>query len=118
MGEYEPLHKPGDQITFTASADATGGQAAIVTGNMQVGPGTADSLAMVGHFAHDVKAGQECLVFGRGPVHIVPSSGGIAAAARVKPGASGAMVTSTGGNPDVGVALAAASGGFVTYMNV
>ena len=45
MPEYAPIYKPGQEITRTASADITGGQLVVVSGNDTVAPSAADSAA-------------------------------------------------------------------------
>ena len=118
MAEYEPLHKPGDEITVTASAAITGGQAVVVTGNWQVGPSSGASAAVVGHAAFDAASGQELKIFGRGQVHYVAASGAINAGARVDSAASGAVASASAGANNLGVALAAAADGYVYYMEL
>ena len=41
MADYLPLFKPGQTVTFTASAEVLGGQAVEVTGDRSVGPAAA-----------------------------------------------------------------------------
>ncbi len=118
MGEYEPLHKPGDEITVSASAAITGGQTVVVTGNWQVGPSAGASAAVVGTAAFDAASGAELKIFGRGQVHYVAASGAIAAGARVDSAASGAVASGSAGVNNVGIALAAAADGYVYYMEI
>lgn len=118
MPEYEPLHKPGDEITVTASANITGEQAVVVTGDWQVGPSSGASAAVVGHAAFDAATGQEVKIFGRGIVHRVPASGAISAGARVDSAANGAVASASAGNNNLGIALAAAADGYVYYMEI
>ena len=48
MADYLPKFKPGQSVTFTASAEVIGGRLVVITGDRTVGPAGADSSAVVG----------------------------------------------------------------------
>lgn len=88
MGQHVHLFQPGDPVTFTASADVTGGQLLVVTGNRTVGPAGANAVAWVGTAAFDAKAGDKVTAL-KGGVQKVVASGAIAAGALVVAAAGG-----------------------------
>ncbi|WP_420179680.1 capsid cement protein [Paenarthrobacter sp. TA1.8] len=88
MGQHVHLFQPGDPVTFTASADVTGGQLVVVTGNRTVGPAGANTVAWVGTAAFDAKAGDKVTVL-KGGVQKIVASGAIAAGALVVAAAAG-----------------------------
>jgi predicted RecA/RadA family phage recombinase len=93
MAEFLPDFAPGTDVTFTASADITGGQLVAITGDLTVGPcGTASASAWRGVAANDAKSGEKVLVRSGGVVTLT-ASGAIAAGAPVVPAASGAVAT-------------------------
>lgn len=119
MGAYEPKYLYADQVNATFSANTTGGQTVIVTGNGTVGPATAGSPACVGVAANDVAANQRGSYFPRGKVHISKASGAITAGARVDPGAAGTVASGTAGVNNIGIALTtAADGADVEWMEI
>lgn len=63
MGDYTPVQPTGAIVTFTASADVTGGQLVEVTGDMEVGPAGAGSIKVAGVASCDCPAGSELAVF-------------------------------------------------------
>ncbi|MCX5066651.1 hypothetical protein OOJ91_12255 [Micromonospora lupini] len=109
MGAYEPKFLYSDQATATFSANTTGGQTIMVTGNGTVGPATAGSPACVGTAAHDVAANARGSFHPRGKIHISKASGAITAAARVDTGAAGTVASGTAGVNNVGIALTTAA---------
>ncbi|QPX61708.1 scaffolding protein [Gordonia phage Bunker] len=111
MAEHTPIHKPGDAITRTASADITGGQLVVVSGNNTVAPSAGVSAAWLGIAAFDAKSSEKVTIL-RGGIHELNASGAIAAGAAVIPAAAGAVATigsETNYASVVGVALAAAA---------
>jgi hypothetical protein len=110
MADYLPKFKPGQAVTFTASADVTGGRLVAITGNRTVGPAGADSAAVVGVAGFDAKAGERVTVFTRaGGVQQLTASGAIAAGVKVSSAAAGKIQTlGTTANP-IGLALEAAA---------
>ncbi|MEE2816018.1 MAG: capsid cement protein [Actinomycetota bacterium] len=108
MADYLPKFKPGQAVTFTASADVTGGRLVAVTGNRTVGPAGADSAAVVGVAGFDAKNGERVTVFTRaGGVQALTAAGVIAAGAPVTAAANGKATT--GGTNIIGLALGAAA---------
>lgn len=110
MADYLPKFKPGQAVTFTASADVTGGRLVAVTGNRTIGPAGADSAAVVGVAGFDAKAGERVTVFTRaGGVQQLTANGAIAAGVKVSSAAAGKIQTlGTTANP-IGLALEAAT---------
>lgn len=111
MAEHTPIHKPGDSITRTASADITGGQLVVVSGNHTVAPSAGASAAWLGIAANDAKSGEKVTVL-RGGIHELTSTGAIAAGAAVIGAAAGAVATvgsETNYATVIGCALAAAA---------
>ena len=113
MADYTPVHNPGHEVTFVASASIVGGQLVAVTGAMQVGPAGADSGKIAGVAAHDAASGQRLTVFVNGFVHETTSTGTIAAADNVASGAAGVVATQGAAVNRIGVALTGATGGAV-----
>lgn len=115
MGDFTPIHKPGQAITLTASAAVTGGQLLEVTGDLTVGPAAANSQKVVGQAGHDATAGQRVTVHAPGAtVTEAEASAAIAAGALVKAAATGTVATFVGTDPEparIGLALAAAAVG-------
>ena len=110
MSDYLPKFKPGQGVTFTASADITGGRLVEVSGNRTVAHAGADSAKVVGVAGFDAKAGERVTVFTRaGGVHALTASGAIAAGANVSPAASGKAQTEGATENTIGLALEAAT---------
>ena len=110
MADYLPKFKPGEAVTFTASADITGGRLVAVTGPRAVGPAAADSAAVVGVAAFDVKAGESVTVYTRaGGVQRLTASGAITAGAKVSSAAAGKIQTVGATTNPVGLALGTAA---------
>lgn len=110
MADYLPKFKPGQSVTFTASADVTGGRLVAVTGNRTVGPAGADSSAVVGVAGFNAKAGERVTVFTRaGGVHPLTASAAIAAGAKVSSAAAGKIQTVGATENPIGLALEAAT---------
>lgn len=66
MSQYLPKFQPGQAVTFTASADVTGGRIVEVTGDRSVAHGGAASTKVVGVAGFDVKAGKDVTVYSGG----------------------------------------------------
>lgn len=110
MADYLPKFKPGQAVTFTASADVTGGRLVAITGNRTVGPADADSAAVVGVAGFNAKAGERVTVFTRaGGVHALTASAAIAAGAKVSSAAAGKIQTIGATTNPIGLALEAAT---------
>jgi hypothetical protein len=113
MADYTPIHNPGNEISFTASAPVVGGQVVVVTGVNSVGPAGADANKVVGVAAFDAAAGARVTVFVKAFVHETPSTGTIAAGDFLATGANGVVATQGAAVNRVGIALTAATGGAV-----
>jgi Uncharacterized conserved protein (DUF2190) len=110
MVDYLPQFKPGQAVTFNVSADVVGGRLVAVTGNRSVGPAGADSAAVVGVAAFDVKTGEKVTVYTRaGGVQRLTANGAIAAGAKVISAAAGKAATIGAGANPIGLALEAAT---------
>lgn len=106
MADYLPKFKPGQAVTFTASADVTGGRLVAVTGNRTVGPAGADSAAVVGVAGFDALSGERVTVFTRaGGVQQLVASGAIAAGVKVSAAATGKIQTVGSTVNPIGLAL-------------
>lgn len=106
MGDYLPKFKPGQSVTYKASAAITGGQLVEVSGNRTVAPAGADSAKVVGVAGFDAAIGDDVTVFDGG-VQRLTASAPIAAGATVTAAAAGKATT--GGTNKVGIALEAAA---------
>lgn len=110
MADYLPKFKPGQAVTFTASAAVVGGRLVAVTGDRTVGPAGADSAAVVGVAGFDAAAGETVTVFTRaGGVHPLTASAAIAAGTKVISAAAGKIATIGAGANPVGIALSPAA---------
>ena len=112
MAENMPVYFPADRLPRTTSAQVTGGQVLIVSGNDTVAPSAAANEAWLGIAGHDAASGAQVVVYTTG-VHQVAASGAIAAGKPVIAAAAGAVAAFTTGTdkPEqvVGTALSAAA---------
>jgi predicted RecA/RadA family phage recombinase len=113
MADYTPLFRPGDDVTYTASAAITGGQLVEITGTRSVGPAGAASTKYVGVALFDAAAG-DSVTIEAGGVQRPTASGAIAAGDRVQAAANGAVATGT--TAPLGTAIAAAADGAVALI--
>lgn len=116
MGDYTPVHKPGQTISSTTSAAVTGGQLLEVTGDNTVGPAAAGSLKVVGQAAHDAASGKPITVHAPGrPVCEATAAATVTAGQRLKAAANGQVTPYVDGTDAVtqvvGLALAGATSG-------
>lgn len=110
MADYLPKFKPGAAVTFTASADVTGGRLVELTGNRAVGPAGADAVDVIGVAGFDAVAGESVTVYCRPTgVHQLVASAAIAAGAKVIAAAGGKAATIGAGANPIGIALEAAA---------
>lgn len=108
MADVPLRYRPGQAVTFTASAAITGGQAVKVSGNMAVTPTTAAGDTCVGQAVTDAVANGQVMVGTPGPVATFTASAAIAAGDHVGPGAVAGQITTVAfGVGSVGVALEA-----------
>lgn len=108
MGSHIHLFDPGAPVTFTASADVTGGQLQSVTGNRTCAGTTASTAAWIGAAGFDAKAGERVTIV-KGGVQKLLAAGAVAAGDVVIPAADGKVAAVGAGNADhrVGIALTA-----------
>jgi predicted RecA/RadA family phage recombinase len=105
MSDYIPAFKPGQAVTFKASAAVTGGRLVVVTGDRTVGPAGADAIA-VGVAGFDAAIGDDVTVFtAGGGVHPLAASAAVAAGAKVISAAAGKIATAGAGVNPIGIAL-------------
>lgn len=115
MSEYLPLFKPGQEVTYRASAPVTGGQLVEVTGDRTIGPAAADSAKTVGVAGFNAADGDEVVVYSGGVQRPI-ASGAIAAGDRVGAAADGKVATAA--TVKIGTALAAAADGETTQIKL
>lgn len=110
MADYLPKFKPGQAVTFTASADVIGGRLVSITGARTVGPSAADAATVIGVAAFDALSGEKVTVFPRPTgVHQLVASAAIAVGAKVITAAAGKVATVGAGANPIGIALEAAA---------
>ncbi|APZ81761.1 putative scaffolding protein [Rathayibacter phage NCPPB3778] len=109
MGSHIHYFKPGQSVTFEASADVIGGRVVEVSGDRKVAPSTDASGKVVGTAAVDAKAGDDVLVI-IGGVQKLTSSAAFPAGARVKSNVGGKVSGIGSGDFSIGVALTATTG--------
>ena len=115
MGDYTPVFKPGQALTFTAGADIVGRQHVEVTGDFTVSPAAAGSSTCVGQAGHDAPSGSRVTVHTPGrPVHEALAGSAVAAGDHVKVGATADRIVpfTEGTDPEsarLGIALEGAA---------
>lgn len=116
MAEYLPKFKPGQTVTFTASADIAGGQLVEVSGPRSVAPAAAGSAKVVGVAGQDTKAGDPVTVHIGGVQHIASTAAAIVAGAAVEAADGGKIAA--GSTTPIGIALTSvpAAGGKVQVL--
>lgn len=110
MTEYAPIIPEGP-YTATCSADVTAGQTLVVTGDDTVGPAAGASISYAGIAAFDAKSGDTVTVL-NGGIHLLTSTGAIAAGAAVTTAAAGKVADLAAGTnyaQVIGVAVKAAA---------
>lgn len=113
MADYLPIFKPGQAMTFKASAAVTGGQVVEISGSGTVAPTSAASAKFVGVAGFDGAVNDNVTVYADGVQHCT-ASGTIAAGALVESAAAGAVASHTNGTNDFnvfGLAVTAATNG-------
>lgn len=112
MAEHTPHYLPADRLPLTTSADTTGGQVVVVSGDLTVAPIAAPNEKWLGVAAHDALNGKPLVVYTEG-VHLVPASGSIAAGKPVIGATGGAVAAFANGTDEpeeiIGTALSAAA---------
>ena len=111
MAQYLPLFRPGDTVTFTATADVTGGTPVeLGAGDWSVVPAAAASEKYVGIAGHDAKTGERVTVEVGKPIHEVLAAGAVTRGTQVEAAGSGRVRTLAAGGA-IGLALASAADG-------
>ncbi|WP_105567134.1 capsid cement protein [Microbacterium halophytorum] len=117
MGNYLPVFRPGDTVTFDVTADVVGGQTVQVGGaDRSVSPAEAGSTTLVGVAGHDAAVGDKVTVEIGKPIHELTASGAIALGDRVAAGAGGTVATAVEGQTAYGLAITAASDGGLAHI--
>lgn len=110
MSDYIPRHTPGTAVTFSASADVTGGRLVIASGAKTVAPATLDAVNVIGVAGFDAKSGDPVTVYPRPTgIHALVASAAIAAGAVVVAAAAGKVATIGANTNPIGIALEAAA---------
>lgn len=93
MADQLPKFKPGQAVTFTASAAVTGGQLVeSTTGDYQVGPAGATSLKVVGVAGHDAAINAKVVVHIGGVQKLTTTAAAVTAGALIVAAAAGQVV--------------------------
>lgn len=92
MADFVPLYKPSESVSRTLSANCTGGQALVVTGDGTVGPSSGASAAYVGLAAYDASSGALVTVLGPGDYEVA-TTGTVTAGDLVTTAAAGVFAT-------------------------
>ncbi|KWX66805.1 capsid cement protein [Mycobacterium sp. NAZ190054] len=103
MADYTPIFKPGVEVTLTASAAITAGQALVVSGQQTVAPSAGASAAFAGIAATDAASGEKVVVIGPA-VHELTSTGTVGEGDLLVTAASGA-VAAAGAEPAAGTII-------------
>jgi len=111
MADYLPRFKPGAAVTFTTTADVTGGRLVESgTTTRSATPATADSAKVLGVAATDTTSGNSVGVYLRPTgVHQLVASGAIAIGAKVVAATGGKVQTIASNSNPIGIALEAAA---------
>jgi hypothetical protein len=111
MGQYLPLFRPADTVTFDVTAAVTGGHPVEVGAtDRSVAPAAAGSNKYVGVAGHDAAIGDKVTVEVGKPIHQLVALGAIARGAKVETAGAGKVRTLAGGT-NIGLALTAAADG-------
>lgn len=98
MGQYLPLFRPGDTVTFTATAAVTGGQPVEVsTADRGVAPAAAASAKYVGVAGHDAATGETVTIEIGKPIHELTASGAVTRGQKLEAAGSGKVRTLAAG---------------------
>jgi hypothetical protein len=109
MGQYLPLFRPGQTVTFDVTTAVTGGHPVQVgTADRSVAPAAAGSTTFVGIAGHDAAVGDKVTVEVNKPIHLLVALGAIARGAKVEAAGAGKVRTATTGTV-IGLALTAAA---------
>ena len=111
MGQYLPLYRPGDVVTFDVTTAVTGGHPVQVgAADMSVAPAAAASASYVGVAGHDAAVGDKVTVEVGKPIHELVAAGAVARGARLEAAGAGKVRTLAEGQP-IFLALTSAADG-------
>lgn len=111
MGQYLPIHRPGQTITFGVTSAVTGGQLVQVgAADLTVAPAVADSASVIGVAGHDAAVGDKLTVEVGKVIHELTAAGAIVRGSHVEP-AGGATVRTLADSEPFGLALNSAANG-------
>ena len=116
MGDFTPIHKPGQAVTMTVTATVTGGQLVDVVGDYQAAPAAAGSAKVVGQASRDAVAGELIAIhMPSKTITEATASGALVAGDHVKSAAGGKITKFTvGTDPEtqrIGLVIKGASDG-------
>jgi predicted RecA/RadA family phage recombinase len=95
---YLPLYRPGDTVTFTASAALTAGQVVEVGAtDWSVAPAADASAKVVGVAGHDAKLGDKVTIELGKPIHELKAVGVITRGQKLEAAAAGSVRTLAAG---------------------
>ncbi|MGO5255085.1 capsid cement protein [Collinsella sp. LCP21S3_D3] len=109
MSDYLPQFKPGQTVTFTASAAVKGGQCVEVTGDRRVAATSGASTKYIGVAGHSAAAESKVVVHLRGHVQLVKAKGAVTAGQHVVTAVDG-CVAANETNP-IGLAITGGTDG-------
>lgn len=119
MGQYMPLHRPGDTVTFDVTTAVTGGQPVEVgTADMSVAPAAAGSLKYVGVPGHNAAVGDKVTVEVGKVIHEFIASGAVTRGTFLETAAAGKVRTATTGTKAFLALSSAADGATVQALQV
>ncbi len=105
MAQYVPAFRPGDTVTFSVTADVTGGRYVEVgSADLAVAPAGGASVKVVGVAAYDAKVGDKVTVEVSKAIDLVPGAAAVSRGAKVEAAAAGKVQAATTGQA-VGLAL-------------
>ncbi|MCU1515336.1 MAG: hypothetical protein JWQ75_57 [Pseudarthrobacter sp.] len=111
MGQYLPLFRPGQTVTFDVTTAVTGGTPVEVgSADRSVAPAAAGSNKYVGIAGHDAAVGDKVTIEVAKPIHLLIALGAVARGAKVETAGAGKVRTLAAGT-SIGIALTAAADG-------
>lgn len=119
MGQYLPLYRAGEVVTFAVTTAVTGGQPVEVgTADMSVAPAGAASVKVVGVAGHDAAIGDDVVVEVNAVIHELVASGAIARGAFLETAGAGKVRTATTGTKAYLALATVADGALVPAIQV
>lgn len=115
MADYQPKFLPGREVTFTASADVTGGRVVVITGDESVAHSAGPSAKVAGVAMYDALAGEKVVVQSLA-THRLIASGEITPGDAVASAADGKVAVAAADGPRIGLATAGADDGDIALI--